>query len=1300
MGSLHIQIIEPGSILPAGEGLAVDLTLYAVSGHAEALSGITGADGSLILLYDDSHAPFERAVATISERSYSLNIDSSGALTTSHILRLDDDKPSKDPCCFELETGAVMSRACYTQLIRIDQPEVKKFTILEHSDLTLDDAAALKELVNSNDDSASSATTNDVALETSASYFSASNLRMYSDFVVDTSTQQEELKTPYSVPNPAYNPVETETFTNPSQMSSSYISVESPLLSAEDIEATINSPTSLFSPTLNMTAASLADGIVLSAYSDIVNELAMLNPLPARFEMNCDARLPWDYEPEIVQPCRPYFLHALKFCQEIIHVGEFAGRVVGTETFMPNQKRQISTITYKREDTNTQQETFVVADSLSASQSRQRDIQDLQSATLQQASQGSSRSSTASVSASASFPMLGGVIGVSGGYSTSSSSASQSSSRQMASAASQNLSDATQQASQSLRSQTVTVMQATSQTETTSATTEVIKNYNMSRTMDLVSREVLAAYDVCHRLDHVSVAIAVPLDVSMFSEAKALRWRDALQGRLRERGLDAAFDALERRLSDYSGVALPQGQFANSEIITISGHLNLEVRISPPQPDTMPDFAGTNLPWWLAYNINYRTRWMAAWEKVQNKKEAWFLENVAPNLAREVVQNIRVIAVDNNGNETDLDMDASALTIWNGQGQIKVGFNATTGLPVISRADIAYIKFSLTDGVNPIEDIEDLLPAGSEFIVRSGQFDYETNFQSEKLFGNARINDDLGPTGDDVLVRTALSRREKLNPVLEDLQLRNKLLQELNTNLLHYHEICYHYLAVFQPSRLRMLLDRVFVPNSTTQSVRSIIGDYLGAFDGCVCFEVAPGYDFTQDLVGNDDPNAEPINWLEYYGDGLDPKCDRIVLPTGSVFTKATLGCCVVAEEIDRSLNVQWLERYDEDGPSIGEASLGSRFESPNTITPTQLATSLISLQETMDAPDYTGTSDIITAMSKSDLFSDITGLSGTQGNVKAAFSEALSSAGSARQDALKIAQADQIKETTRAKNFDTVRAKLEKDLKDKVITPEYYKDAVQKLYNSTLKQQDKPTPTEIKKELDESKPANDDNSNFVYSSPDEFVAYTAQMTNAIQPTGYGLSAANEADYMKTLLLSGDDLGLIASTDDYQDGETVAGPEQAEQSADIIDRILGSTTSTMQYYIKSDDNLAALDYLAGLLTGANAPSWITRRLSRPGSKLRLKFSAATTAQEQAIQARLPEDGVVTINGQPGVLISSGNEPSKPAAHGRLVISYASQIARRSDRTFILRLAKYLRRTDPTQSALFSTLPQPWGNRLD
>ncbi|VVT00443.1 hypothetical protein [Erythrobacter sp. EC-HK427] len=950
-------------------------------------------------------------------------------------------------CGFALKSHEAIKQQLYNQIIIVEQPKVKKFLVNPPLTLTTAQQAGINSLEHKFQAAAKEAAASAAASSTGyavekAGVVAASPVSFRFGPVRDVPQHEAGLRGPVDAQSSGRGARPT----------------------GQIADGAASPASALARPGLTAVAhAHLADIAISEAEYAYVAEVGQImasatDSIPARYVLDCDKPLDWDLSYEIAQACQPYLLHVITFVQEIVHAGYMEGGIVGSTTLLPCQEKKIATVTFRRDESNSRSEDVVAIDRLSNSLSRARDIGELQKATALEVTRGGSKSSTWGAGASVSIPLSGAMIGVSGGYSQSNASSFQNSSRNLATESSQRLLDSTTQAAESIRSQTVTVVHSVSQEESVTASTETVRNHNQTRSLELTSYSILSCFDIRQRVMAVREAFAIPLNITGWTEAKALRWEKALRNRLDDRSLLGGFDAIRRILDNYRDSDLPTGRYGDADITFFDGMLTVECDFREPSIDQFNlQSALGDAPWWMRTNAHYHGMLFGVWGKLQENRAQYWREKIAPGIAKEIAGQIRVFARLAGGGEVDLKLDATAATRLNNRGQITVAFRSQPNTPPIARSAIRYLVFKLVDDTGAVvEDVSTLLPAGSRLIVQAGQMGYETDFASGTLFNSRSIHNDLTGT-DAVLVPTPLTTAEKSDPHKADRQIANRLMAELNSNTIAYHERVFDYMALEMPSQMRMILDRVMVPGtgsaptvdldpdsdielgddigpdeeSDALSIRTVSGDYIGAFDGCVAFFVAPGYSFSSERMNRqllgDLPAGADLDLLSLYKPKKPVEAVRVTLPTGAIYTKATMGKCELREEIDYALNVNWGEPCEGGATEINPVSTESRRAEPADLTAKDFQQPIIALQNAPQAPEFSGSDALVSALSNPDIFRDMTGLSATQNAALQTYLKNASSADAARQDAVKVALARGMERQQKVKDFDQVESRIRK---------------------------------------------------------------------------------------------------------------------------------------------------------------------------------------------------------------------------------------------------------------------------------
>ncbi|HEX8076427.1 MAG TPA: helix-hairpin-helix domain-containing protein, partial [Chthoniobacterales bacterium] len=339
-----------------------------------------------------------------------------------------------------------------------------------------------------------------------------------------------------------------------------------------------------------------------SKYADILQSLQgiVFRP-PDRTRLSCANPIDWDDDPTIYQACTVAHGHLLHFKQEWIADGYSMGRLLYSLPLAPGQKKQIAVLDWERRESAVRQESLEETESLQATVSRDRDIGEMVNAVVSESSRGGSSASSGSIAGGigvgAILGPVGGLIGIGGGSSSADSTAWQDSSRNTSANTLQTLRDRTSQAAAAMRAQRSTVIQTVSQGERVAVTTESVANYNHCHAMTIEYFEVLRHLIVRQRLVDVQECLFVPLQMTRFDRAKALRWRHTLQGLMPTRALQAGFDALERIDNNYVGSDMPLGAYADERLDYVEGELRIRFQLARPRDNEHNDFKPENWLW-------------------------------------------------------------------------------------------------------------------------------------------------------------------------------------------------------------------------------------------------------------------------------------------------------------------------------------------------------------------------------------------------------------------------------------------------------------------------------------------------------------------------------------------------------------------------------------------------------------------------------------------------------------------------------------------------------------------------------
>jgi hypothetical protein len=579
----------------------------------------------------------------------------------------------------------------------------------------------------------------------------------------------------------------------------------------------------------------------------------------------------------------------------------------------------------------------------------------------------------------------------------------------------------------------------------------VVANHNHCHAVTIQYFEVLRHLKLTHELCDVQECLFVPLPMSEFEGTKLLRWRQPLQTYLMRRDLDPAFDAVRRILTSWQDVDMPIGRYADEQILSMNGEMQLTLIIPmppfperpKPKPEDPADIA-------TAVNnaVNPTTGFLGVVLAIATGGASLIANAVtgsAIDATKAATQGARSLADSLYEQPTAQErydkfhaevMPALAagfvdqLELWALYGGIErripsVDFtlvsNYQPGTPLLVALRGNFPGGMQRSGISQlIIRSEAGLPAGCRVIINSATFRYRTSTFEHALVDDLRVNDDIdmpkvsasvAANGYEVTIqRTAAGQGatlytptdtwEQRSPRKEDMRMGAELVEHLNANLEYYHHAIWW---TMDPSRRYMLLDGYLAPNAGDRSVASVVENRLiGVVGNSLILPVARGNHL--DPRFRPDQKGKAIDLLQYYSLSSPISPTRVSLPTRGVFAEAVMGSCNACEKIDDSRFWRWEDSPIDEPPGIDNISTNTRRAEPQNLQPTALPSPIVSIQNAPSAPDPAGIRAALDLLGKQS-FTDITGLAGTQANAAAAYSKAMDTAFAFGKEASVLAQ-------------------------------------------------------------------------------------------------------------------------------------------------------------------------------------------------------------------------------------------------------------------------------------------------------
>lgn len=705
-----------------------------------------------------------------------------------------------------------------------------------------------------------------------------------------------------------------------------------------------------------------------------------------RQPLDADQAIDWDDTPTLFEAITIAHGHVLEFREVWRADGYSLGDLLYSLPLAPGQRRQIAIVDWERRSVTAREDALDYEEQLDALVSRDRDVAEIVGSRLGEESAGASSSTTWGASGGIGAGFIGTGFGIFGGASGSAggsnATAWQESSRRFSADSLQNLRDRVMQRASSVRDQRSTTVQSAMQGETINAQTETVANYNRCHAMTVEYFEVLRHFVITHELADVRECLFVPLRMREFDAKKALRWQTPLVANLRDRSLLPAFTALRRIADKWEGWDYPLGRYSTEAPQALVGELRISFVLPRPRDDKDGTFRVDQwkdyAPWlWMdAYELwtQLLEQRVAEFNATEiGKRDFSFRTKVAPELAKRIVDRLRFWYVTSAGSEVEVALDATLVSRYAEGVPLYVSLRPNGALAAVPREQIVQFKISL-DGAE--------LPPDGQVIVHSGKVRYQTEHKQWLLFRDDRILNDISNT-DPVYVSTPTSWAENRDPHQEDHDLCDRLMAHLNAALEYYHQVIWAWLDA---ERRFMLLDGILVPGQGGKSIASLVENRLiGIVGNSLIMPLAPGIRIDP-RVNNDSEG----NLIDLYSVDSPPPL-RVSVPTRGVYAEAILGGCEACEEIDDSRYWRWQTEGMLAPPTIDPLDTTTRATPDDPLTPTQLPTPLVSIQNAPDLPTPVGLGEILKILAKPDLFTDITGLEGTQKNARAGFDAALS---------------------------------------------------------------------------------------------------------------------------------------------------------------------------------------------------------------------------------------------------------------------------------------------------------------------
>lgn len=755
-----------------------------------------------------------------------------------------------------------------------------------------------------------------------------------------------------------------------------------------------------------------------TAYVDILRRFN-------RGRTDVDARNPIQWESDIsrYQASTVARGHILEFRMRWRSNGYSLGTVAKTLTLAPRQTRRIQKIEWRRVEAARRRESTGFREQASDSLERERDYDDAVQSHLSEWSKGHSEATMKAGAVGAGFATAGFVIGGGGVASKAVSDATMEGGRSVSASEEQRLRDSIRRYGDSLRQLDSIVVTEVTQEETTTGTTEVVRNQNYAHSLTIIYYQILRHLRIETGISGVRECLFVPFPLRPFTVARALRWRDALRPGLLEARYAPAFDYLKDVQSGFAGSKIPPGRRSDQPVRYLYGSLFVNLAIDRPRDKDDGNFDPAT---WALVQPFLGAPALAIFARLkaidEAQRDAIFQRDHAGKIAAGWADTLTLEA----GGMPIGATDFTLATQYRFNTAVRIDFTIANpaGQQPVTRELLSTIRIKASRS----------LPPGSIANLQSISFTYQTD-QFERSVTASQGSGDLvdAETGvwkpEGATSGTIPTPWEREDLRAEMIDAVSDLVEHLNRHVVLYHK---HILWRLDRDELWMLLDGFYVPGTNGVSIASVVErDPIAIMGNALVFRVSSGAFLG---LGN---LKTPSDLLNYYVSHDTPSEPILVsLPTDGLYAQAVMDECSALEE--HYGNTDWA--LDDPDPELGDIAaelMTSRRAEPATMQPSPFPQTLINLQNAPEAPAPTGLGAALSAVTNANAFRDLAGLAGTQANAAAAMQAAASLATNFGNQAAALKLADLARNAHETDKADKKLATVERALDKGLVTPE-----------------------------------------------------------------------------------------------------------------------------------------------------------------------------------------------------------------------------------------------------------------------
>lgn len=306
--------------------------------------------------------------------------------------------------------------------------------------------------------------------------------------------------------------------------------------------------------------------------------------------------------------------HVLHYSVSMRADGYSLGELLYSLPLAPGQKKEIVVFDQTHTLLGSETQSISQFESLAASLINDISIADSLGGTINESTSGRSSASTGGMSGGLGLAGIvqgiAGALGIAGGFSNAGSSASQNNSRDVTEYFLEQIRNGISQNAQSYRELNASVVTTIKEGQQYGVTSEVVANHNHCHSLTMMYFEVLKHYAIYRDLAYVEECLFIPLLMTHFSYGNIYKWKDVLAvnlkplpsdtylqpytalGKGRLHPLLKAFDALDRKATNYENVDFPDAAYCDDVITSVTGVITFKVEIPRPKSifDSILDF--------------------------------------------------------------------------------------------------------------------------------------------------------------------------------------------------------------------------------------------------------------------------------------------------------------------------------------------------------------------------------------------------------------------------------------------------------------------------------------------------------------------------------------------------------------------------------------------------------------------------------------------------------------------------------------------------------------------------------------